>query len=125
MSKVAILIDGGFYRKRAKYLWGEKSAEARARELEAYCQAHLKKKDAGVERFLYRIFYYDCKPIGRKTVYHPLTKKNVDLDKSDTYNMTQSSGLRIQKEKRPTLDTRGAPPGERKQKKHFPMTLIF
>ena len=85
MSKVAILIDGGFYRKRAKYLWGEKSAEARARELEAYCQAHLKKKDAGVERFLYRIFYYDCKPIGRKTVYHPLTKKNVDLDKSDTY----------------------------------------
>lgn len=39
--------------------------------------------------------------------------------------MTQSSGLRIQKEKRPTLDMRGAPPGERKQKERFPMTIIF
>lgn len=85
MSKVAILVDGGFYRKRAKFLWGEKTAEARARELEAYCKAHLHKKDAGIERVLYRIFYYDCEPIGRRTVYHPLTKRNVDMDKSDTY----------------------------------------
>ena len=23
MSKTAILVDGGFYRKRAKHLWGE------------------------------------------------------------------------------------------------------
>lgn len=30
-------------------------------------------------------FYYDCAPIGRKSVFHPLTRKNVDLDKSDTY----------------------------------------
>ena len=88
MSKVAILIDGGFYRKRAKYLWGEKNATDRARELEAYCQAHLRKKDAGIDRVLYRVFYYDCEPIGRKSVYHPLTKKNVDLDKSDTYTWT-------------------------------------
>jgi len=85
MSKVAILIDGGFYRKRAKHLWGEKTAEDRARELEAYCKAHLSRKDNGVERQLYRIFYYDCAPAGRKSVYHPLTRKNVDLDKSDTY----------------------------------------
>lgn len=85
MSKVAILIDGGFYRKRAKHLWGEKSAEDRARELEAYCWAHLNKRDRGIERQLYRIFYYDCAPVGRKSVYHPLIKKNVDLDKSDTY----------------------------------------
>lgn len=25
MKKVAVLVDGGFYRKRAKLLWGEKS----------------------------------------------------------------------------------------------------
>lgn len=24
MKKVAVLVDGGFYRKRAKLLWGEK-----------------------------------------------------------------------------------------------------
>lgn len=79
------MIDGGFYRKRAKHLWGEKTAEERAKELEAYCNAHLHRKDKGVERQLYRIFYYDCAPVGRKSIYHPLTRKNVDLDKSDTY----------------------------------------
>lgn len=88
MSRTAILIDGGFYRKRAKHLWGAKTAEDRARELEAYCKAHLYQKDRGVTRQLYRIFYYDCEPIGRKSVYHPLTRKNVDLDKSDTYTWT-------------------------------------
>lgn len=85
MSKTAILIDGGFYRKRARHLWGIKTAEARANELEAYCRAHLKYEKDNPDRRLYRIFYYDCAPIGRKSVYHPLTKKNVDLDKSDTY----------------------------------------
>lgn len=85
MSKTAIMIDGGFYRKRAKYLWGAKTAEERARELEAYCKAHLHQKDGTIDRQLYRIFYYDCAPVGRKSVYHPLTRKNVDLDKSDTY----------------------------------------
>lgn len=88
MPKTAILIDGGFYRKRARHLWREKSAEERAKELEAYCKAHLHQKDRGLERHLYRIFYYDCAPVGRKSVYHPLTKKNVDLDKSDTYTWT-------------------------------------
>lgn len=81
----AILVDGGFYRKRARFLWGEKTAELRAQELWAYCQAHLHDKSSGEERFLYRIFYYDCEPIGRRSVYHPLRKANVDLDKSDTY----------------------------------------
>ena len=80
--RTAILVDGGFYRKRAYYLWGNKAAEERASELSAYCQAHI---HLGKEkRYLYRIFYYDCPPIGRKSVYHPLLKKNIDLDKSDT-----------------------------------------
>lgn len=85
MSKTAIMIDGGFYRKRAQHLWGKKTAEDRAKELEAYCHAHLSRKDRHTERQLYRIFYYDCAPIGRRSVYHPLTRQNVDLDKSDTY----------------------------------------
>lgn len=89
MSKTAILIDGGFYRKRAKHLWGDKTAEDRAKELEAYSKAHLyHQQKREPSRQLYRIFYYDCAPIGRKSVYHPLTQKNVDLDKSDTYTWT-------------------------------------
>lgn len=85
MTRTAILVDGGFYRKRAKYLWGEKTAAERAKELSAYCHAHLHDKTSGEERQLYRIFYYDCEPVGRKSVYHPLKKANVDLEKSDTY----------------------------------------
>lgn len=85
MIRTAILVDGGFYRKRARYLWGEKTAKERADELSAYCMAHLKNRRDGDENYLYRVFYYDCAPIGRKSVYHPLTKANIDLDKSDTY----------------------------------------
>lgn len=88
MAHTAILVDGGFYRKRAAHLWGKKSAEDRAKELNAYCLAHLRDKDGVEARQLYRIFYYDCEPIGHRSVYHPLTKKNVDLDKSDTYAWT-------------------------------------
>lgn len=88
MIRTAILVDGGFYRKRASYLWGHKTAEERANELYTYCKAHL--KDGHEERYLYRIFYYDCEPIGRRSVYHPLTKKNIDLDKSDTYKWSNT-----------------------------------
>lgn len=84
MIRTAILIDGGFYRKRAKHLWGEKSAQDRAKEVLAYCQAHLSDKDGAEDRQLYRVFFYDCKPIGRRSVYHPLKRSNVDLDKSET-----------------------------------------
>lgn len=79
MTKVAIMIDGGFYRQRAYKLYGEVSAQARADELEKYCRAHL--KDKHEERELYRIYYYDCPPINKK-VFHPLLKKDVDLSKT-------------------------------------------
>ncbi|WP_037363548.1 NYN domain-containing protein [Selenomonas ruminantium] len=87
MIRTAILVDGGFYRKRAKHQWGVKTSEERASELSAYCMAHIKKKDGKQERQLYRIFYYDCAP-SKRSVYHPLTRENIDLDKSDTYTWT-------------------------------------
>ena len=43
--KVAILVDGGFYRKRAKKLWGEKTPGQRAKELEEYCKKHIWNSD--------------------------------------------------------------------------------
>ncbi len=85
MIRTAILVDGGFYRKRAHYLWGAVSAEERANELNTYCLHHAKETKSGEPHHLYRIFYYDCEPIGRKSVYHPLTKKNIDFDKTETY----------------------------------------
>lgn len=83
--KTAILIDGGFYRRRAQNIFGEKTAEERAKELETYCWRHINEKHE--TRELYRIFYYDCYPISKK-VYHPFLDRQIDLGKSDLYKWT-------------------------------------
>lgn len=81
IEKVAILVDGGFYRKRAMRLFGMKSPTERAKELEDYCHRHVGRDN------LYRIFYYDCPP-SDKQVYHPLLKKTINLQNRDTYKWT-------------------------------------
>lgn len=78
----AILVDGGFYRKRAYHHWGEKDPADRANELSDYCMSLL--HDRTEHRKLYRIFYYDCPPINKK-VFHPLLNKTVDLGKTADY----------------------------------------
>lgn len=81
----AILIDGGFYRKKASTLFGEKTPAERADEVLEYSRRHIRKARSQ----LYRIFYYDCPP-SEKVVYNPLTKKQVNLGKTDEYAwMTQ------------------------------------
>ena len=82
--KTAILVDGGFYRRRAQIMIGEKTAEERAKELDSYCKKHLGEKNQSFHE-LYRIFYYDCPPMEKK-VYHPFLKKQVDFSKSDLYS---------------------------------------
>ena len=78
----AILVDGGFYRKRAKSLFGIVSGEERAKEVCDYCRLHLKDQDGhGGGRSLYRVFYYDCPPVD-KTVYNPVLKRNINLGKT-------------------------------------------
>lgn len=87
MAKTAILVDGGFYRKQAKYLFAEKDPQLRADELFEYCCRHLndpKHKYETQHRELYRIFYYDCPP-SEKTLFNPLTGRANDLGKSDKY----------------------------------------
>lgn len=80
--QTAILVDGGFYRRRAAQLFGPKSPKDRADELERYCLDHL--HDKYEKRFLYRIFYYDCPPIEKgQNVYHPLLKKSIKLGDSN------------------------------------------
>lgn len=41
MDTVAILIDGGFYTRRAKVLWGDQPAKDSADTLHQYCMKHL------------------------------------------------------------------------------------
>lgn len=97
MKRVAILVDGGFYRRTATHLFGKKSAEDRAKELVNYCHRHLKDRNESIylpdgkkipaRKELYRIFYYDCASIS-KVLYHPLLKKNVDFSKTETFKWT-------------------------------------
>lgn len=80
--KTAILVDGGFYRKRAARCLGKKSPRERADELFEYCLRHLDSKQG--ESDLYRIFYYDCPPTGKK-IFHPYLNKTIDFSHSETY----------------------------------------
>lgn len=73
----AILVDGGFYRRRAARLFGHKEPEERADELLEYSRRHIRKAKSR----LYRIFYYDCPP-SEKVVFHPLTRTSINLGKT-------------------------------------------
>ena len=88
MIRTAIMIDGGFYHKRAVSIFGEKSAQDRVAELMSLCYRHLQqnkdKKTSKEEHHLYRIFYYDCPPMSKK-IYHPFLKKQIDYGKTELY----------------------------------------
>ena len=73
--RTAILVDGGYYRVRARDLWGDKSAKDRADELYQYCMLHI--TEPTEPRDLYRIFYYDCSPM-KRAMTHPLTGNTID-----------------------------------------------
>ncbi|MDO4183369.1 MAG: NYN domain-containing protein [Coriobacteriia bacterium] len=85
VMETAVMVDGGFYQKRAKLLFGEKSAKDRADELAEYCMKHIKKTG---DRHLYRVFYYDCPP-SENVVFNPLTGKNFPLSKTPLYSWSK------------------------------------
>ena len=84
MSKIAILVDGGFYRRRAQFLYGESDAQKSLKTLITYCYKHVNDDKDKQKHTLYRIFYYDCPPM-KKKIFHPLLQKTVDFGKSDLH----------------------------------------
>jgi len=96
MKRMAILIDGGFYRARYKAIFGEHSPEEMATEMLNHCYRHLQHKKTKSD--LYRIFYYDCEPLSKK-VRHPLTGDTIDFKKTKKYEDTMEF-LDILKHKR-------------------------
>lgn len=96
MAKTAILVDGGYYLKRAKKLWGDNLApEERARELHEYALRHItQKREAKIEderRSLYRIFFYDCPPIQNVNVWQPWDGKNHCFNAKDPVYVWKTS----------------------------------
>lgn len=86
MSKTAILVDGGFYRKRAVSVFGYQTPKKMADELFKYCLKHVDSHLMGEDdSTLYRIFYYDCPPCD-KNIFHPLLQHDVSLEKTELYS---------------------------------------
>ena len=81
MAKTAILVDGGFYRKRMEKGLTHTPAEA-ADALISVCFRHLREHHANHD--LYRIFYYDAPPCSKK-IFHPLHNRTFDFQKSEYY----------------------------------------
>ncbi len=75
-KKVAVLVDGDFFIRRYKSHLREHFAdkyekldpERLACDIHTYCLKHINKKNEE----LYRIFFYDCKPLGKKFIIHSL-----------------------------------------------------
>lgn len=79
-QKIAVMIDGGFFIKRFNTLYnkdGKMSAADVANALYTMAHSHVGKKNV-----LYRIFYYDCKPLEKK-FHNPITKKLIDFSKTN------------------------------------------
>lgn len=81
----AILVDGGFYRKRAYYFWGEKSPKERADELYDYCMKLLHNQHE--QRYLYRIFTMIAHLLKKMFIIH-LQREALTLQ-----NLMNTSGL--------------------------------
>lgn len=82
MAGTAILVDGGFYRR--KFAKGaEHTPEEAADALVKYCYRHLHEHVR--DHDLYRIFYYDCLPCSKK-IFHPLLNRTVDFSKTPHYD---------------------------------------
>ncbi len=87
-KKVAILVDGDFfircYKSHLKKQFGDKykdlNPEKLAHDIHTHCLKHINKENEE----LYRIFFYDCKPL-EKRVHYPHTQEALDLSKSSTY----------------------------------------
>ena len=80
--KIAVLIDGGFFVKRFNALFNKDrsmTGEEVAEHLYTMAHKHVRSKN-----ILYRIFYYDCIPLGKKA-HNPVSGKAVDFSKTDEY----------------------------------------
>ena len=80
--KIAVLIDGGFFVKRFNSLYNKERMMSGTQVADILYTMAM--KHVGNNNTLYRIFYYDCLPLGKK-VHNPISKKVVDFSKTYEY----------------------------------------
>ncbi len=85
-KSTAILVDGAFFLKRYRSIHRIKNLDPlrTSQDLWEMCLKHL--NQAKKESFdLYRIFYYDCMPYGKKQ-HNPVTGRSVDFSRTDQFD---------------------------------------
>ena len=76
------MIDGGFFVKRFNALYNSQKKMTGAEVANyLYTMAH---KYVGQNNTLYRIFYYDCYPLGKKS-HNPISGAPIDFSKTNEY----------------------------------------
>lgn len=96
-GKVAILIDGGYFLRRLKalHIAEQKNLPIAQRQafdvsyvtkkIKALCFEHAKRLNQNI----YRIFYYDCPPLGDH-IHNTVTNEFIKFDESDQYKFRES-----------------------------------
>lgn len=78
----AVMVDAGFFLKRARAIFGSISPEAAAKKLHHVALDHLNDTNGRRTSRLYRIFVYDAPPVTWKG-HTPLSKKSIDYSNTD------------------------------------------
>lgn len=96
----AILIDGDFFLKRYRIIFGKQSPEKVAQDLHHMCLDHLMQD--GIRKELYRIFYYDCPPLMKKAHY-PVSRKAINFGQTPTAKWRLSFHNELRKKRKVAL----------------------
>jgi uncharacterized LabA/DUF88 family protein len=82
LTLTAVLVDAGFFVKRAARIYGPQMPEAAANQLHRIALDHLKDDRGHRIARLYRIFVYDAPPADWKG-HTPISRQSVDYGRSD------------------------------------------
>jgi hypothetical protein len=82
LTLTAVLVDAGFFLKRAARIYGHQTPDATAKQLHRLALDHLNDEQGHRVARLYRIFVYDAPPAEWKG-HMPISKQSVDYGRSD------------------------------------------
>ena len=90
IDRVAYIVDGSFFTKKFKAIYKKFPS---ANSLESYIQSiqkYIRLKEYILENSeIYRIFFYDCKPI-KETLTNPINRLPLDLSKTPSFKNNES-----------------------------------
>ncbi|MBS1533447.1 MAG: NYN domain-containing protein [Bacteroidetes bacterium] len=109
--KTAILIDGGFFIRRYKYIKGFESVdtpETMAKNIVSYCFKHIQRINDYRQKYnlppteLYRIFYYDAEPFDGDSK-NPISGKSISFKNTDLYKFRHALFTELKKQRKIAL----------------------